>query len=105
MPPWFIYTGGDFNNDGTTDLLFRNNDFGTVGIQLIENVAVAGWSTINTIHETEDSYWYLNCAGDFNGDGTDDILLTQCDYSQGGLMAVGVWKIENANYNGWQTIA
>jgi hypothetical protein len=88
---------GDFNGDGTSDLLFlKRNSNGTteVGLWLINNgvavtqqgiaTAAAGWNVIN--------------ANDFDGNGTTDLLFTRG--TETGGTEVGVWTL-----NGTQVTA
>jgi len=90
-------TLGDFNGDGTSDLLFlKRNSNGTteVGLWLINNgvavtqqaiaTAAADWNVINT--------------NDFDGNGTTDLLFTRT--TETGGKEVGVWTL-----NGTQVLA
>lgn len=104
-------TLGDFNGDGTSDLLFlKRNSNGTtdIGLWLINNgvavtqqgiaTAAADWDVVNT--------------NDFDGNGTTDLLFTRT--TETGGREVGVWTIRGtqvlamASVNtaavGWQIV-
>jgi FG-GAP-like repeat len=69
---WVIVGMGDFNGDGTSDILFRNLSTGELQIWFMTSgtgtvaskATVAGPSTA----------WTVEGVGDFNGDGKADIL-------------------------------
>ena len=69
---WHIVGTGDFNGDGISDILWRN-DAGTVADWLGQaNGGFAG-NTAN-LDTTVPTDWHIAGTGDFNGDGIDDIL-------------------------------
>ncbi len=78
---------GDFNGDGMSDILWRN-DNGYVGMwemngtQVQTGVGVAGQSTD----------WNVVGIGDFNGDGNDDILWRKDDGY------VGMWEMNGPRF-------
>jgi hypothetical protein len=62
---------GDFNGDGTTDILLGSNT-GTLADWIVQN----GLATSSNVIGNPATYGYLAIGtGDFNGDGTSDILL------------------------------
>jgi hypothetical protein len=81
---------GDFNGDGTTDLLLlrRNSTTGTteVGLWLINDGVTVTQQTI----QTAPAGWNLVNSNDFDGNGTTDLLFTRS--VQGGT-EVGVWTL------------
>ncbi len=87
---------GDFNGDGTSDVLWFNQSTGLVGFWTIKNGAYAGWASLGTADPTT---WKLAGVGDFNADGTSDVLW----FNQStGL--VGAWIIKKGAYAGWATL-
>ena len=70
-PGWKMVGTGDFNGDGTTDILWRrSNDTGEARIWLIRN----GHLTADIGLPNPAQGWKVVGTGDFNGDGTTDIL-------------------------------
>jgi FG-GAP-like repeat len=61
---------GDYNNDGTTDLLWRDD---TAGTNIIWNLS-GGLFANQTVLPVATSNWELFGTGDFNADGTSDVL-------------------------------
>jgi murein DD-endopeptidase MepM/ murein hydrolase activator NlpD len=77
----------DFNNDGTSDILWRNGSNGDVGYWGINNNN-ATWHDFgftNTVYSVVG-------VGDFNKDGTSDVL-----WRNGSNGDVGYWGINNNN--------
>ncbi len=61
---------GDFNGDGSPDILLRNKSTGDVRIWYLDGSAVIGQDTVAGLG----SPWNIVGVGDFNGDGSPDIL-------------------------------
>ncbi len=78
---------GDFNGDGTDDILWQNQDTGLVGAWIINNGQYTRWASIGKASPT---VWRITGTGDFNGDGTDDILWQNRSTGQ-----VVVWTLRN----------
>jgi hypothetical protein len=68
---WKIVGVGDFNSDGRTDFLWRNDTTGQVYMFLM-----TGPTTFNKapIYTEPSATWQIVATGDFNGDGKSDIL-------------------------------
>jgi glucose/arabinose dehydrogenase len=83
IPGW---TGlaGDFNGDGTDDLLWNSGPAGVLGIWTMQDGGLG--STLAVNHDMPG--WHAQ-SGDFNGDGTDDLL-----WNSGPTGALGVWIVQ-----------
>jgi len=68
---WSIAATGDFNGDGRSDILWRNDD-GAVADWLGNRTGGFSRSAASTTAAPTD--WSIVAAGDFNGDGRSDIL-------------------------------
>jgi len=69
---WMIAGLADFDGNGLTDILWRDNNSGTVAIWFMElSGANIGW-TVNL--GAIPSAWNIAQTGDYNGDGYGDIL-------------------------------
>ena len=66
---WFVAGVGDFNNDGRSDILWRNSRTGANAIWRSGDVA-----TPQAVTAVTTLTWKIVGVGDFNGDGKDDIL-------------------------------
>jgi hypothetical protein len=81
-------TPGDFNGDGKTDILWRN-----------DSGAVATWdmndrSSSGAVIGTATNDWHIAGTGDFNGDHNSDILWRNDNGS------VATWDMNDHSYNG-----
>jgi hypothetical protein len=70
-PRWTIAGVGDFNGDGTADLLWRNSTTGENYIYLMNGTTIVAEGYLRTV---ADPNWRIAGVGDFDGDGKDDIL-------------------------------
>jgi FG-GAP-like repeat len=96
LPPttinWFAAAGGsplsgDYNGDGTTDLLWRDQGAGT---NIIWNLS-GGQFASQTVLPAATSSWWLYGTGDFNADGTSDLL-----WHNTATTANQIWQINNS---------
>jgi glucose/arabinose dehydrogenase len=67
--PGAFAASGDFNNDGTDDLLWRNSSSGQNTLWVMNDNAPAQTSSLGAFTD-----WQVAAAADFNGDSTDDLL-------------------------------
>lgn len=88
-----VTTVQDFNQDGQTDILWRNYSTGDVGAWLMNGSVIQGWAAMQS---STDPNWRIEATADFNHDGKSDILWR--NYSTG---VVGIWLMDGANITGW----
>jgi hypothetical protein len=74
---WSIAAVGDFNGDGRDDILWRNAD-GRITDWLGTATGAFGSNAANA-YTSVATDWHIIGAGDFNGDGRDDILWRNND--------------------------
>ena len=90
VPPssnWAIQGVGDFNDDGSSDILWRNGTTGEVNIWLMNGTTIA--SQVSSLTVTSD--WVIQGVGDFNDDGTADILWRNSNSGE-----VYIWLMNEA---------
>jgi hypothetical protein len=68
---WHVSGTGDFNQDGSVDIIWRNYVTGANSVWLMRGVERA---SIVDIDPVTDVNWRMSGTGDFNGDGKMDIL-------------------------------
>jgi autotransporter passenger strand-loop-strand repeat protein len=89
---------GDFNSDGTSDILFRNNATGDLWYEAMSNGAPAGPNPWNHVGGSDTNYAVVG-IGDYFAQGTSDILFRN--------NATGdTWYIAMSNgaFNGWHQV-
>ena len=69
-PSWRTVGAGDFDSDGTTDILLYDDDSGTARIWLLGDFAGDGKFDIQLA-----AGWVVAGIGDFNGDGRGEIAI------------------------------
>jgi hypothetical protein len=69
---WVIQGVGDFNHDGFADILWTNTTSGQVAIWFMNGTAVS--PTSGVVASNPGIYWVIQGVGDYNGDGSSDIL-------------------------------
>jgi VCBS repeat-containing protein len=75
----------DFNGDGNTDILWRNQD-GSIAEWLMNNTLTVTPGSVGSL--TSD--WTIAATADFNGDGKSDMLLTNTNGT------VATWQMNGA---------
>jgi hypothetical protein len=88
---WLPVSTGDFNHDGTADVLWFNAASGDVDLWKIANGSWAGGQDIGP-HPTG---WIFAGSGDFNNDGTTDVLWYNPATGE-----TEAWKIQNGQWAG-----
>jgi hypothetical protein len=67
---WSVVGTGDFNGDGNTDILWRDNT-GNVAIWFMNGTTITSTANLGNVLST---VWSVAGTGDFNGDGKSDIF-------------------------------
>ncbi len=84
---WNIRGTGDFNGDGTPDLLLREDATGKNAIVTLDPTDL-GAQTVNIVADDVDeiesraSQWSIRGVGDFDGDGQEDIIWNNTSTGQ-----------------------
>ncbi len=92
--PWRIAGTGDFNRDGSSDILWHNRDTGESQIWYMRG---ASRVSRQTVYGTDGagSYvaapWYVETVNDFNADGWMDILWRNSSTGE-----IQIWYLSNA---------
>ena len=81
---WHLAATGDFDGDGRSDLLWRN-DNGALGTW---RATAAGGFTVTPALTSVPTDWKVAGTGDFNGDGRVDILWRNVDGTVGDWLSV-----------------
>ncbi len=90
---WKFQTTGDFNGDGQTDILWRHQVTGAVQFWAMNGTTRT--QTIDLSYALSDANWKIQGAGDFDGDGFDDIIWR--NYAAVGTLDTGknaVWTLQ-----------
>jgi ELWxxDGT repeat protein len=91
-PSWQVKGTGDFNGDGNSDLLFQNTK-GAVGIWELDGTEVIGGAG-TTVGSNSSASWQVKGTGDFNGDGTSDVVFQHTNGS------VSIWELDGTDVIG-----
>jgi hypothetical protein len=70
---WQLVITGDFDGDNDADLLWRNTNDGRNYVYLLDT-GVVNWNARGLLSQFADQNWQAVMAGDFDGDGDDDIF-------------------------------
>lgn len=112
MPSGWVTAGaGDFDGDGITDLVLDNPSTGAVAIWYLSGTngnAISGGLNVTSGGSVTylPSGWVVAGVGDFNGDGTPDLVLNNAStggvafWYMGGTYGSEVLTGSNANYGG-----
>ncbi|MBE6366868.1 MAG: hypothetical protein E7052_03025 [Lentisphaerae bacterium] len=100
-PEWKMVATGDFNNDGKTDMLWRNEFIGAGDLTynayctwIVDNAN--DWRMVSVANPDE---WDFLCSGDFNADGCNDIAMINGDG------VVGIWGVNDGYMNSWSILS
>jgi serralysin len=88
---WLPTATGDYNKDGTNDVLWFNNTNHNVEVWKINNSKWAGSVDIGS----HPAGWQPAASGDFNRDGTSDVLWYNPTTGN-----VDIWKVDNGQWAG-----
>lgn len=88
----------DFNNDGISDLVWRNFETGTNGFWFMNDADEGGSFGPRakvTIPEENNQAWAISGTADFNGDGSEDILWRNFETGSN-----GIWLMDGVERQG-----
>jgi hypothetical protein len=71
---WQVAGFGDFNHDGTTDMMLYNNSSGSTAVFEVYDISNHQVISANSLGAVG-SNWQVAGFGDFNSDGTTDMML------------------------------
>lgn len=89
MNGWEVAASGDFNGDGSTDVMWKSKS-GSLTSWTMQDAQIGAKTNMN--HDMLG--WDVVATGDFNGDGTDDLMWKN---SSGNL---GAWLMEGGRIGG-----
>ncbi|MBD2021059.1 FG-GAP repeat protein, partial [Leptolyngbya sp. FACHB-36] len=89
-PSWTLVAAADFNQDGQSDILWRNRVSGENAVWLMNGSTQIAGIYLPTV---ADQNWTMIAAADFNGDGQNDIL-----WRNSAVGANVVWYMNGTTY-------
>jgi N-acetylneuraminic acid mutarotase len=95
-PNWQIVGTGDFNGDGNSDILWRNQQLGKTIVWLMNGSTLDQW---HYVLPDISSDWNIVGVGDFQGDGDSDIL-----WHNKLLGMTTVWFMNGWTLNEWGSV-
>jgi hypothetical protein len=66
---------GDYDGNGSADLLWENSSTGALTLWLLNGGAVGATATLDRSSLPAAEAWHVGGSADFNGDGKDDLML------------------------------
>jgi hypothetical protein len=94
---WQIVGVGDFNGDGSPDILWRNTSTGADVVWYMNGATMTSWAALSAV---TDQTWQIVGVGDFNGDGSPDILWRNTSTG-----ADVVWYMNGATMTSWAALS
>jgi hypothetical protein len=105
---WEIRGTGDFNNDGSVDLLWRHNGSGANCVWTMTGTVPTGILGVDSVADVN---WQIVGTGDFNNDGSVDILWhyngtggPNCVWYMTGAASIGVAGVDSVADLNWQIV-
>jgi len=87
-PNWTYAASGDFNGDGTADLVWHNTSTGETAMWLMNGANIAGSATLLFSPD-----WNVTHTGDFDGNGRGDLVWRNAATGQ-----TAIWLMNGTQY-------